>query len=94
LTAWTRPPTLTGMEVHFTPEIQARLDRLAAESGRPKDELVQDAMPGYLDELQRTRGMLDSRYDDLKSGKVKPISGDEVIARLREKSAARRSPHS
>ncbi|HXM62937.1 MAG TPA: hypothetical protein VN950_18895 [Terriglobales bacterium] len=80
------------MEVHFTPEIQARLDRLAAESGRPKDALVQDAMPGYLDELEQTRGMLDSRYDDLKSGKVKPISGQEVIARLREKSAARRSP--
>ena len=82
------------MEVHFTPEIQARLDRLAAESGRSKDELVQDAMPGYLDEIEKTRGMLDSRYDDLKSGKVKPISGEEVIARLREKSAARRSPHS
>jgi predicted DNA-binding protein len=82
------------MEVHFTPEIQARLDRLAAESGRSKDELVQDAMPGYLDELERTREMLDSRYDDLKSGKVKPISGEEVIARLREKSAARRSPRS
>ena len=80
------------MEVHFTPEIQARLDRLAAESGRPKDALVQDAMPGYLDELEQTRGMLDSRYDDLKSGKVKPISGQEIIARLREKSAARRSP--
>jgi predicted DNA-binding protein len=82
------------MEIHFTPEIQARLDRLAAESGRSKDELVQDAMPGYLDELERTRGMLDSRYDDLKSGKVKPISAEEVIARLREKSAARRSPRS
>ena len=88
------PPTLTGMEVHFSPEIQARLDRLAAESGRSKDELVQDAMPGYLDELERTRGMLDSRYDDLRSGKVKPISGEEVIARLREKSEARRSPRS
>jgi hypothetical protein len=36
--------------------------------------------------------MLDSRYDDLKSGRVKPISADEVKARLREKSAARRSP--
>jgi len=82
------------MEVHFTPEIQARLDRLAAESGRSKDELVQDAMPGYLDELERTRGMLDNRYDDLKSGNVKPISGEEVIARLREKSAARRSSRS
>jgi predicted DNA-binding protein len=94
LTAWIRLPTLAGMEVHFTPEIQARLDRLAAESGRSKDELVQDAMPGYLDELERTRGMLDSRYDDLKSGKVKPMSGEEVIARLREKSAAHRSSHS
>ena len=61
---------LEGMEVHFTPEIQARLDRLAAESGRAKDELVQDAMPGYLDELERTRGMLDSRYDDVKIGRA------------------------
>jgi len=73
------------MEVHFTPEIQARLDRLAAESGRSKDELVQDAMPGYLDELERTRGMLDSRYDDLKSGKVTPIDGEEAFQRLMQK---------
>jgi hypothetical protein len=35
--------------------------------------------------------MLDSRYDDLKSGRVKLISGDAVEGRLREKSAARRS---
>jgi len=80
------------MEVHFTPEIQARLDRLAAESGRSKDELVQDAMPGYLDELERTRGMLDSRYDDLKSGKVKLIDGEEAFQRLMQKSAARPNP--
>jgi len=73
------------MEVHFTAEIQARLDRLAAESGRSKDELVQDAMPGYLDELEQTRGMLDSRYDDLKSGKVKPIDGEEAFQRLMQK---------
>jgi len=57
------------MEVHFTAEIQARLDRLAAESGRPKDELVQDAMPGCLDELERKRGMLESRNVDLQTGK-------------------------
>jgi predicted DNA-binding protein len=82
------------MEVRFDPEIQARLDRLPAESGRAKDELVQHAMPGYLDELERTLGMLASRYDDLKSGKVKPVSGEEVIARLREKSAAHRSSRS
>ena len=80
------------MEVHFTPEIQARLDRLAAESGCAKDELVQDAMPGYLDELERTRGMLDSRYEDLKSGKVKPIDGEEAFQRLMQKTAAQPNP--
>ncbi len=37
---------------------------------------------------------LDRRYADLKSGRVKPISGDDVFARLREKSAARRAEHS
>jgi hypothetical protein len=37
--------------------------------------------------------MLDSRYDDLKSGRVKPISRDELVAHFREKSAAaRRTP--
>jgi hypothetical protein len=41
------------------------------------------------DELADVRATLDSRYDDLKSGRVKPIGGDEVIARLRAKSAAR-----
>jgi hypothetical protein len=34
--------------------------------------------------------MLNSRYDDLKSGRVKPISGDEVESYFREKSAAAR----
>jgi predicted DNA-binding protein len=82
------------MEVQFTPEIEARLDRLANETGRSKDEFVQDAMAGYFDELAQVRELLDSRYDDIKSGRVKLIPGDEVIARLRAKSAARRSQHS
>jgi predicted DNA-binding protein len=79
------------MEVQFSPDIQARLDRLANETGRTKDQFVQDAMPGYLDELERTREMVDSRYDDIKSGRVKPIDGEEAFARLREKSEARRN---
>jgi hypothetical protein len=67
------------MEVHFTPDVQAKLDRLVTETGRSADEFVD------------VRATLDSRYDDLKSGRVKPIGGDEVIARLRAKSAARRA---
>ena len=48
-------------------------------------------MAGYFEELTKARETLNRRYADLKSGRVKPIPGDEVIARLREKSAARRS---
>jgi hypothetical protein len=34
---------------------------------------------------------LDSRYDDLKTGRVKPIDGEETFRKLREKSERRRS---
>jgi putative addiction module component (TIGR02574 family) len=37
------------------------------------------------------RQTLDSRYDDLKSDRVKPISGDEMKARLRARSEDRQA---
>jgi predicted transcriptional regulator len=82
------------MEVHVKPEVQAKLDQMARDSGRPSDELVEDALIGYFDELAYTREMLDRRYDDLESGKVKLISPEEVKARILAKSAARRAEHS
>ena len=33
-------------------------------------------------EPSEVRATLDSRYDDLKSGRVKPIDGEEAFARL------------
>ena len=78
------------MEIHFTPETEKKLKDLAAQSGRGTDELVEDAMAGYVEELAQARDMLNSRYDDLKSGKVKAIPGDEIEAYFREKSAAAR----
>ncbi|MFZ1129365.1 MAG: hypothetical protein WAN38_01260 [Terriglobales bacterium] len=79
------------MEVHFAPETEKKLKDLAAQSGRKTaDELVQDVIEGYFDEIAQTRTMLNSRYDDLKSGRVKPLSGDEVEAYFRDKSAAAR----
>jgi hypothetical protein len=73
------------MEVHFTPELEKKLTDLAAQTGRPTDELVQDVMAGFVDELAGMRGMLDSRYDDLKSGKVKPIDGESFFESLRQR---------
>ncbi|MBZ5666414.1 MAG: hypothetical protein LAO30_17600 [Acidobacteriia bacterium] len=83
---------LEGMDVRLNnPDIQAKIDQWVAETGRGPDELIEDAMAGYFEELSRTQEMLNSRYDDLNSGRVNPIPGDEVIARLCEKSEARRS---
>jgi hypothetical protein len=82
--------TLKGMEVHFAPELQAKIDQLVVETGYAPDKLVEDAVAGYVAELAQTSHMLNSRYDDLKSGRVKPIPGDEVEAYFREKSAAAR----
>jgi predicted DNA-binding protein len=79
------------MEVHFTVETEKKLKELAAQSGRGTDDLVEDAMAAYLDEVRQIREVLDGRYDDLKSGKVKPIPGDEVEAYFRAKSAVARS---
>jgi hypothetical protein len=79
------------MEVHFKPDLQAKLDELATETGRPTDELVEDVVAGYFDELAATRDMLNSRYDDLKSGRVKLIDGEEALARLKAKTEAQRN---
>jgi hypothetical protein len=69
------------MDVHLTnPDLQAKIDRWVAETGRGPEELVEDAMAGYFDELARTQ-MLDSRYDDLKSGGAQPIDGEESLRR-------------
>lgn len=66
---------------------------MSAQSGRGTDDLVEDAMAGYFEEVASVRATLNSRYDDLKSGRVQPIPGDEVEAYFREKSAAARRSH-
>ncbi len=81
------------MEVHFKPDVQAKLEQMARETGLPSEELVQDEVVGLFDELAYTQQTLNRRYDDLESGKVRLISGEEVFARLRAKSAARRADH-
>ena len=79
------------MEVHLRPEIESRLQELATKTGRAPDDLIEDAMAGYLQELSQVREMLDSRYDDLKSGRVKPLDGEEAFAKRRRKSDQRRA---
>ncbi|MBZ5678783.1 MAG: hypothetical protein LAO24_01620 [Acidobacteriia bacterium] len=79
------------MEVHFTPDVEKKLNDLAAQSGRGTDELLQDALAAYFDELVQTRDMLANRYDELKDGRVRPIDGEEAFARLKAKTEAQRN---
>jgi predicted transcriptional regulator len=74
------------MEVHLRSETESRLQELATKTGRAPGDLIEDAMAGYLQELAEVRGMLDGRYDDLKSGRMKPVDGEEAFASLRQKS--------
>ena len=78
------------MVVHLKPETETLLKELAATTGRAPDELVEDAMSGYLAELTQVRNMLDGRYDEIKSGRVRPVDGEEAFDRLREKNKDRR----
>jgi predicted transcriptional regulator len=73
------------MEVHFSAGVQEKLDQIARETGRPKDELVEDAVIGYLDELAQTRELLDRRFDDLETGSVIPIDGEAAYQILMKK---------
>jgi predicted transcriptional regulator len=78
------------MVVRLSPETESRLQELADKTGRAPDDLVEEAMTGYLAELSQVHDMLDTRYDDIKSGRVQPIDGEGVFRRLRQKSENRR----
>ncbi len=76
--------------MHLAPELQSKIDKLLSESGLSADKLVEDALAAYVTELAETREMLDNRYDDLKDGRVKPITRDEMVAHFQQKSATAR----
>jgi len=44
---------LESMEVHFNPDVQARLKRRATQEGRNLDETVQDVVTRYFEEEDR-----------------------------------------
>ena len=82
------------MKVKFRPETESRLQELSAKTGRAPDDLVEDAMAGYLQELAQVRETLDNRYDDLKSSRVKPLDDEKAFSRLRRKSEGERTSRS
>jgi hypothetical protein len=81
-----------SMQLHLdNPELLAKVEQWVNDTGRPAEELVEDAMAGYFEELARASETLNSRYDDIKNGKVKMIPGEEVKAYFQKKFARRLS---
>jgi predicted transcriptional regulator len=85
LTVFLRISKLVCMVVKLSPELEARLQKLSAATGRAPDDLVEGAMAGYLAELAQTRNTLDSRSDEIKSGRALPVDGQDVFLQLRKK---------
>ena len=79
------------MEVNLHPETESRLQELAQKTGRDPNDLIEDAMAGYLKDLGETREVLDGRYDDLKGGRVQAIDGEAAFSDLRSKNQRDRS---
>ena len=46
---------------------------------------MEDARAGYLAEVAEVHEVLDDRFDDIKSGRVKPIDGEAFFDSLRQR---------
>jgi predicted transcriptional regulator len=68
------------MEVHFSPELEAKLTHSAAQQGRRPDELVQDAVSRFFDEEARFVEAVKRGEDALRHGEY--LTHEQVGARL------------
>jgi predicted transcriptional regulator len=68
------------MEVHFTPELEAKLTQSAARQGRDPDELVQEVVSQYFDEESRFIDAVNRGEDAFERGEY--LTHDQVGQRL------------
>ena len=78
------------MEVRLEPALAAKVEQWSAETGRPANELLEDAINGYFSEIEHLKEALARRYDEIASGKVKGLDGPEAVRLIKERAAARR----
>ena len=70
------------MEIQLPPKDNARLSDIARKTGRPEGEIVRDVMGTYLDGVDEIRELLDGRLDDIESGRVKPLTAEQLWKNL------------
>lgn len=79
--------------MQFQPQVQAELDQLAIEMGLSVDDLANELMADCLHKRAEVRKTIDRRFEDIESGRVTLIPGDQVRAMMREQSEAYRAKH-
>jgi predicted transcriptional regulator len=72
--------TLSHMEVHFTPELEAKLAQSAARHGRNPDELVRQVVARYFDEESRFTDAVRRGEEALQRGEY--LTHEQVRERL------------
>jgi len=64
------------MEISFAPELEAKLNRIASETGKGASQVVQELVSSYLDHDQWFRQEVEKGLASLDSGKS--VSHEEV----------------
>jgi len=71
------------MEVQFTPELEAKLARIAARQGRGMDALVQEVLIRYLEQEARFTEAVQKGIASAERGDL--LDHDEVVARIEKR---------
>jgi predicted DNA-binding protein len=81
------------MDLQLPPKDHARLIELAAKTGREESEIVKEVIGSYLDGVDEVRELLNSRLEDIESGRVKPLTSEQLWKNLelRKKAYLKRS---
>jgi len=80
------------MEVNFNPETEKKLRDLAAQSGRGTDDLVEDAVAGYFEDVLQVRQHVEEGYSQARSGDL--IDGDQARREIQAMKSAWRQERS
>ncbi len=78
------------MEVHLSPDVQAKLEEMAREAGVEASDIIEDLIVALYEELTLTREVLLSPHDVTEGAPMDDIDGQQVYQQLMEKVQARR----
>jgi predicted transcriptional regulator len=68
------------MSLHLTPELERRLEQLAAQTGRTPEDLTVEALDLFVTEQEESIAAIREGDDDIARGNV--LSHEEVVARF------------